>query len=115
MMEVKCKHCRKNLFNKECISLFTSHNEIKKNLTDVGCETNNFESCSYISVEKLPKWIEHTINQESWTKGRLHCPNCNNRIGTFNFVNELKCNCSKFITLPIKITNSKVDIFFFSK
>lgn len=63
MMEVKCKHCRKNLFNKECISLFTSHNEIKKNLTDVGCETNNFESCSYISVEKLPKWIEHIINQ----------------------------------------------------
>lgn len=53
--------------------------------------------------------------QESWTKGRLHCPNCNNRIGTFNFINELKCNCSKFITPPIKITNSKVDILFHLK
>lgn len=114
-MEVKCKRCRRNLSNNEFILLFTSHNEVKKNPMDVGCEANDSESCSYISMEKMPKWIEHAINQESWTKGRLHCPNCNNRIGTFNFINELKCNCSKFITLPVKITNSKVDILFHLK
>ncbi|XP_017766214.1 PREDICTED: E3 ubiquitin-protein ligase RNF180-like [Eufriesea mexicana] len=116
VMEVKCKHCRKDLFGKECISLLTSHNEIKTNFVDVfECGTNDFEPCSYISMEKLPKWIEQAINQESWTKGRLHCPHCNNRIGSFNFVNELKCNCSKFIAPPVKITNSKVDILFLSE
>lgn len=62
-MEVKCKRCRKNLSNNESVLLFTSHNEIKKNSMDVGCEANDSESCSYISMEKLPKWIEHAINQ----------------------------------------------------
>ncbi|CAL7943280.1 unnamed protein product [Xylocopa violacea] len=111
-MEVKCKHCRKSLFDIKCIPLLTSHSEVKNISTDVGCDTDGPESCSYMSDEKLPKWVEHAINQESWTKGRLHCPNCNNRIGSFNFVNELRCNCNKFITPPVKITNSKVDVSF---
>ncbi|CAK9817537.1 E3 ubiquitin-protein ligase RNF180 [Anthophora plagiata] len=114
-MEVKCKHCRKDLFNKLSIQLLTSHGEVKRNNKDMGCGINDPECCSYMSMEKLPEWIEHAITQESWTKGRLHCPNCNNRIGSFNFVNELKCNCSQFITPPIRLTNSKVDISFDSK
>ncbi|XP_076281766.1 E3 ubiquitin-protein ligase RNF180-like [Lasioglossum baleicum] len=110
-MEMKCKHCRKDLFNKEPIQLLTSHGEIKQNSTDIGCgSTNDSESSSYIATENMPKWIADIVNQESWTKGRLNCPYCNNRIGSFNFVNEQKCNCGQFITLPVRITNSKVDI-----
>ncbi|XP_076247120.1 E3 ubiquitin-protein ligase RNF180-like isoform X2 [Calliopsis andreniformis] len=111
-MEVKCKHCRKDLFNEVSTWLLTSHGEIKKSLMDVGCGVHDLESCSYLPADNIPEWIECIINQESWTKGRLHCPHCNNRIGSFNFVNELKCDCGQFITPPIRITNSKVDILF---
>ncbi|XP_076632138.1 E3 ubiquitin-protein ligase RNF180-like [Colletes latitarsis] len=111
-MEVKCKHCRKDLFNKKSMQLLTSHNEIKQNVMDVGCATNDSESSSYLSTENMPEWIECIINKESWTKGRLYCPHCNNRIGSFNFVHEMKCDCGKCITPAIRITNSKVDILF---
>ncbi|XP_076163789.1 E3 ubiquitin-protein ligase RNF180-like isoform X2 [Ptiloglossa arizonensis] len=86
--------------------------KIKKNPMDVGCAANETKSCSYVSVEDMPEWIKYTVNRESWTRGRLHCPYCNNRIGSFNFVNEMKCDCGKYITLPVRITNSKVDISF---
>ncbi|XP_031843787.1 E3 ubiquitin-protein ligase RNF180-like isoform X2 [Nomia melanderi] len=110
-MEVKCKLCRKNLFNNKPIQLLTSHSEIKQNLVDIGCgNTNDTDSSSYLPIENVPEWIVNIVNQESWTKGRLYCPHCNNRIGSFNFVNELKCDCGQFITPPIRITNSKVDI-----
>lgn len=53
--------------------------------------------------------------QESWTKGRLHCSHCNNRIGSFNFINVLRCDCNQFVTHPIRIINSKVDIVYDTK
>lgn len=49
--------------------------------------------------------------KESWTKGKLHCPHCNSHLGSFNFVNDLKCYCEKYVRPPIRIVNSKVDIF----
>ena len=114
-MEVRCKHCRKNLFNEASVELLTSHGEIKRSLMDVGCTTNNPEPCSYISIDRMPGWIEQVVNQESWTKGRLHCSHCNNRIGSFNFINVLRCDCNKFVTHPIRIINSKVDIVYDTK
>ncbi|XP_078040313.1 E3 ubiquitin-protein ligase RNF180-like [Augochlora pura] len=110
-MEIKCKYCRKDLFNKVPIQLLTSHGEIKQNIMDVGCSgTNDSEPSLYIPIENMPKWIADIVNQESWTKGRLNCPHCNNRIGSFNFVNELKCSCGQFVTPSVRITSSKVDI-----
>ena len=114
-MEVKCKHCRKDLFNKEPIHLLTSHSEAKTNSMDVGCEANSSDSCLYMLEDNVPEWIQNIINRESWTKGRLHCPHCNNRIGSFNFVKELKCDCGEFIAPPIRLTSSKVDISFDAK
>lgn len=113
MVDVKCKHCRKLLFN-DRLQLLTAHCEVKNN-TNAGCDLNDRESCSYLSSDNMPDWIELIIAKEAWTKGRLHCPECNNRIGAFNFVNEFKCNCGQFITPPIRLINSKVDIIFVNK
>lgn len=62
-MEVRCKHCRKNLFSEASVELLNSHGEIKRNLMDVGCRTNNPDPCSYISIDRMPEWIEQVINQ----------------------------------------------------
>lgn len=108
-MEVRCKYCRKNLFDLP-VQLLTSHGEIKTDLMHGGCGINNPEPCSYMSVDNMPEWIADAVDKESWTKGRLHCSHCNNRIGSFNFINVSKCNCNEFITHPIRIINNKVDI-----
>ncbi|XP_018305220.1 E3 ubiquitin-protein ligase RNF180 [Mycetomoellerius zeteki] len=112
-MEVRCKHCCKSLFKGDSI-LFNAHHEVKpkQQTMDVGCQVDESDCCSYMTPENAPNWIMNAINQESWTKGKLYCPYCNNRLGSFNFVNELKCYCDKYVRPPIRIVNSKVDILY---
>lgn len=135
-MEVRCRHCCKSLFKSDSI-LLNAHCEVKQRTTDVECQGDESDCCSYMTPENVPDWIMDAIDQvylikilkmrtykciryksrdyilkESWTKGKLHCPYCNSRLGSFNFVNELKCYCDKYIKPPIRIVNSKVDILY---
>lgn len=107
-MEVRCRHCCKSLFKGTSI-LFNAHNEVKQSPSDTGCEVES-DCCSYVTPENAPDWIMNSINQESWIKGKLHCPHCNSRLGSFNFINELKCHCNRYLRPPIRIVNSKIDI-----
>ncbi|GAB1866142.1 E3 ubiquitin-protein ligase [Camponotus japonicus] len=111
IMEVRCKHCCKSLFKGDSI-LFNAHHEIKQHPIDLGCQADNSDYCSYMTSENVPDWIMNIINQESWTKGKLHCPYCNSRLGSFNFVSNTKCYCDKYVTPPIRIVNSKIDILY---
>ncbi|XP_035740914.1 E3 ubiquitin-protein ligase RNF180-like [Vespa mandarinia] len=110
MIEVKCRHCRKNLFQNESFTLLTSHNEDKSNIQHAGCDDNFIEHFLYMSTENLPIWIQEIIDQTSWTKGRLNCPFCNNRLGSFNLIIDTKCNCGTCIVPPIRLIQSKLDI-----
>jgi len=50
--------------------------------------------------------------QEDWQKGKLSCPNCNLRVGSFDFVGGMKCPCKKYVLPQIHLVKSKVDIYF---
>ncbi|XP_014467431.1 PREDICTED: E3 ubiquitin-protein ligase RNF180-like [Dinoponera quadriceps] len=110
-MEVRCKHCCKHLFKGDSM-LLNAHHQIKRHPTDMGCKTDEYDCCSYMTVENVPDWILDVIEQESWTKGKLYCPHCNSRLGTFNFVNDLKCSCDEYVKPPIRLVNSKLDILY---
>ncbi|CAL1676275.1 unnamed protein product [Lasius platythorax] len=110
-MEVRCKHCCKSLFKGDSI-LFNAHYEVKQHPIDLRCQADKSDCCSYMTAESVPDWIMNIINQESWIKGKLHCPYCNSRFGSFNFVNDTKCYCDKYVKPPIRIVNSKVDILY---
>lgn len=110
IMEVRCRHCCKSLFKGDSI-LFNAHHEVKQRATDVGCQADESD-CSYMIPENVPDIFMDAIDQGSWTKGKLHCPYCKSRLGSFNFVNELKCCCDKYVKPPIRMVNSKVDILY---
>lgn len=114
-MDIKCKHCRKKLFDGEPVQLLTSHSEIKTQSTNSTCTEGDPEGCLYLSPENIPLSIQRIVDQKSWTKGRIYCEHCTNRIGSFNFVSEMKCNCGMYIKQPIQIIQSKIDILYNDK
>lgn len=62
IMEVRCKHCCKTLLKGDSI-LLNAHCEVKQHPTDVGCQTEESDCCSYMTAENVPSWIMNLIDQ----------------------------------------------------
>ncbi|XP_046740701.1 E3 ubiquitin-protein ligase RNF180-like [Diprion similis] len=107
--EVKCKRCRKVLFTEEATPLLTAHSEVRTGPTHSRCGSGAPEYCLYISEESVPEWIKDAIDKEFWIKGKIHCPHCHSRLGSFDFVNQTKCDCGDCLPPPIRIIHCKVD------
>ncbi|XP_012266695.2 E3 ubiquitin-protein ligase RNF180-like [Athalia rosae] len=107
--EVKCKRCRKVLFTEEATPLLTAHSEIRSGPTHFRCGTGAPEYCLYISEENIPDWIRDAVDKEYWIKGKIHCPHCHSRLGSFDFVSQTKCDCGEYLPPPIRIIHCKVD------
>ena len=56
-----------------------------------------------ISDDNIPVWISEKIEESGWTKGRLNCPSCQNRVGNFDFVSGSEHQ--------IHLIKSKVDFW----
>uniref|UniRef100_A0A673JL46 E3 ubiquitin-protein ligase RNF180-like n=1 Tax=Sinocyclocheilus rhinocerous TaxID=307959 RepID=A0A673JL46_9TELE len=66
-------------------------------------------TCSvwHLNVESLPDWIFASVDQASWTVGKLNCQYCGARLGGFNFVNCFKCSCGH--DTAVHLSKSRVD------
>ena len=72
------------------------------------CEDNHY----FLIDSKLNQfaWIVEQLDKANWTRGKINCPNkCGAKIGTFNFVNCLKCSCGKETVPSVQIVRSRVD------
>lgn len=47
--------------------------------------------------------------QASWTKGKVICPKCGGRLGSFDFLKSMKCFCKGYIVPSIHIARNRVD------
>lgn len=47
--------------------------------------------------------------QTEWTKGKLNCPNCEARVGSFDFTARSKCACGSTVLPAVHLVKSKVD------
>lgn len=109
--EVKCKKCRKTIFNDSqagnlfinahCLPLSEKHNI---------CETINDEHKLYVNEENIPDWIKLVLEAGEWSKGKINCQFCDFRIGGFNFISGKKCSCMNNVVPNIYIIKSKVDV-----
>lgn len=63
----------------------------------------------YLQEDQLPKWIKLKVEEEQWTKGKLHCENCGFKVGSFDFISGRKCDCKKSILPPVHFVSSQVD------
>ncbi|XP_053208480.1 E3 ubiquitin-protein ligase RNF180-like [Panonychus citri] len=101
----KCKKCRKDLIKLE--DVVNSHGESADD-DSVSCSPENW----YLNEESINSitWIKDQIDCSLWTKGKLSCPHkCGARLGSFNFIEGLRCNCSKSIVPSAHIIKKRVD------
>lgn len=100
---IKCQKCRHVLLE-----------DARETNNNYGCDVKNCSSYSlqniiYLIEEKLPKWIRLKVENEQWTKGKLHCENCGQKVGSFDFVSGRKCECKETVLPPVHFISSQVD------
>ncbi|XP_066270042.1 E3 ubiquitin-protein ligase RNF180-like [Branchiostoma lanceolatum] len=99
---LKCRRCRSLLVNGR--SVVGSHGN------GDNCPMEGLSTLWYISDNDIPDWIQEQIVQVHWTKGRLLCPKCAGRLGSFDFVSLVKCPCGDQVFPPIHIQRCRVDV-----
>lgn len=110
-INMKCKKCRKLLFNdNECCKLFINAHSADDQVTEFNCISLNDMKLIFLNEEFLPEWIKCEIEKNNWSKGKLNCLYCNVRIGSFDFISGLKCECNNFVLPPVHIIKSKIDL-----
>lgn len=109
MVEIKCKKCRKILFENTQSMLLNAHSLPISQEEDM-CESITQAYNLYIDEECLPIWVKTSIEKGEWSKGKILCPHCNTRIGGFDFISGMKCSCSSSVLPSVHIIKSKVDL-----
>lgn len=103
----KCRKCRNNLFSE--LEACDSHSEAiaidEKDLPPCVPAANVY----YLREDTLPEWARGQVQEGNWTKGKLFCPKCNCRIGSYDFVGGTKCLCGEFVLPPLHVTSNKLD------
>ncbi|XP_038045643.1 E3 ubiquitin-protein ligase RNF180-like [Patiria miniata] len=65
----------------------------------------------YISDDAVPPWIQSAIEEAQWTKGKLTCPKCRGRLGSFDFLTPSIRHCAdrRQAWSCVQINGSRVD------
>lgn len=112
---IKCRKCRTDLISHPENTILNIHGGTL-NVYDKECIRNSVcnrdvkNDVFYIQETEMPEWIINTINEADWIKGKLKCPECSARLGSFDFVSGLKCPCYTAVVPPVHIVKSKVDL-----
>uniref|UniRef100_A0A1E1VXE5 E3 ubiquitin-protein ligase n=1 Tax=Pectinophora gossypiella TaxID=13191 RepID=A0A1E1VXE5_PECGO len=99
---IKCHKCRHILLD-DINKIYSSeviHSE---------CDSYDIKKFIYLLEDNLPIWIKLKVEEEQWTKGKLHCENCGSKVGTFDFISGRKCDCGKSVLPPVHFVTSQVD------
>lgn len=108
----KCRKCRRSLFRESGIITHSSgfgrssfSKESKVNKT-VKSQVHNPElPCSDSIFIEPVVWMQNTILQQN---GKLNCPNCQAKIGSFRWAGET-CPCGQWVTPAFHMQKSKLD------
>jgi dual specificity phosphatase 12 len=72
-----CRQCRKVLFDG---TLLLSH------------ETTNNNNCTSYFLQNAPAWITEKDIMKGVNEGKLYCPHCNTKFGSFSWSGDT-CSC----------------------
>lgn len=97
---IKCHKCR---------HILTDANVTNTVGCPAACTSYDIKQFIYLLEEKLPNWIKLKIEEEQWTKGKLHCVNCGSKVGSFDFVSGRKCECGTTVLPSVHFVTSQVD------
>lgn len=103
----KCKKCRRILFTSERTTTSCTRNVSDENLTI--CEGAHKDMYVwYLRDDNLEGWMEEQVNQGNWIKGKLFCPTCSIRLGSYDFISGSQCSCGNVLP-AIHVVKAKVD------
>ncbi|XP_029212053.2 dual specificity protein phosphatase 12-like isoform X1 [Acropora millepora] len=105
----KCRKCRLLLFDTNSVlahepgSGQTSFKWQKQDLHKVDPKINT--QCTSVFIEPVT-WMLPLL--EGTVDGKLLCPKCNGRLGSFNWAG-MQCSCGKWVTPAFQIHKNRVD------
>lgn len=110
----KCRKCRLSLFKGDYVvnahSKTVHGDEVNPKEDSVCCASlTEKDTVWYLKDDNLPAWVEPLINQANWIKGKLTCPKCNGRIGSFDYVCGSKCQCGDYVLPAVHVVRGKID------
>lgn len=103
----RCRKCRLALFTSA--NIVSSHGEPWTGHVSFICPLSKADTVWYVREQDLPEWMLDQINCGDWVKGKLYCPTCSARLGSFDFVTGAKCDCGEFVLPPIHLSKSRID------
>lgn len=108
MATFRCRKCRILLFS---VRELESHTVSTDQVNQVSSDLASFDKCSswFLKDEDILPWIAESVEEAQWTEGKIYCPKCKSRIGAFDFIHGIQCNCGKFTIPAIWIQKSRVD------
>lgn len=74
---------------------------------DKGADVSNTqEHCNKIYFVEPIAWMKEVINN---VEGKLHCPQCRTKIGSFNWIMASKCPCGAQVAPSFYLVPSRID------
>lgn len=59
--------------------------------------------------DNILPWVLKLVEEGNWCKGKLYCPQCEARIGAFDFIHMIECECRQETIPAIYVVKSKID------
>ncbi|XP_046581748.1 uncharacterized protein LOC124289188 isoform X2 [Haliotis rubra] len=103
--KLRCRRCR-------CVVLVSDDvvNTHGQPVKETSCSSISTSSVWFVSMENEElSWIREAISQALWNKGKLNCPKCNSRLGSFDFVKSALCPCGEQTLPEVYILRDRVD------
>ncbi|CAH0392653.1 unnamed protein product [Bemisia tabaci] len=102
----KCRKCRRIVAS---ISNILPHSPSEKpswkNVKWSG-DLSNVDQCSQIHFIEPLNWIENVSHAE---EGKINCPKCKSKLGSFSWIMGCKCPCGAEVTPAFYLVPSKVE------
>ncbi|GIY92736.1 uncharacterized protein CEXT_535561 [Caerostris extrusa] len=103
----KCGKCRHMLFTER--EVCDGHGLSYENGIEESLSCKPLSNVYYMKEDSFLPWIREQINGGDWMKGKLHCPVCKTRLGSYNFVKGAKCLCGRHVLPSLHLTSAKID------
>ncbi|XP_076445253.1 uncharacterized protein LOC143283088 [Babylonia areolata] len=111
--QVKCRRCRLWLMSEE--SVVDCHGDsVQGDVWDWDCGDGQERSTIthlFVSTSLPPPFILASVQQACYTQGKITCPKCQGRLGSFDFLRtNRKCSCRQAALPPIHLLRDRVDL-----
>uniref|UniRef100_A0A8D8BR16 E3 ubiquitin-protein ligase RNF180 n=1 Tax=Culex pipiens TaxID=7175 RepID=A0A8D8BR16_CULPI len=112
-MLIKCRKCSNPLAAIDDAHVLAVHSRREFAADSLpACPTERDGAEVFLHEDHLPGWMNAEIEQTQWTRGKLKCTKCGQKVGSFDFVSGVRCKCpvGGSVLPAVHLVRSKVDV-----